>query len=88
MIHGENILLARDPEEFAAAIRRLCEDPELWKKISDGGLAFLKNEYDPGKVESEMDELFASVRAKSGRGPAAWSTTPVIPKQEELAAIE
>ena len=38
-----------------------------------------------------MDELFASVREharNSGGGRAEWSETPVIPKQEELAAIE
>ena len=82
MVHGENILLAQTPEEFAKGIRALSDDPELWKKISDGGLEFLRREYDPGKVEAEMDELFGSVRAAA---PSPWSNTSVIPKQEELA---
>ena len=82
MVNGENILLAQTPEEFAAAIRALSEDPVLWKKISDSGLEFLRSEYDPGKVEAEMDELFSSVR---GAAPSGWAKTPAIPKQEELA---
>ena len=87
MVHGENILLAQTPEEFAKGVRALCDDPALWKKISDGGLEFLRNEYDPGKVEAEMDELFGHVR-KHGGEPGAWAKTPVIPKQEELAGTE
>ena len=88
MVHGENILLAHTPEEFAAAIVKLCTDAGLWKKISDGGLRFLENEYDPGKVEAEMDELFARVRRdRAGSGRGNWADTPVIPKQEELEPI-
>jgi len=85
MVHGENILLARTPEAFAEAIRALCTDGALWKKISDGGLEFLKEKYDPGKVEAQMDALFDHVRRA---GAAGWAASPVIPKQEELPPLE
>ena len=83
MVHGENILLARTPEDFARAIRSLCDDPKLWRKISDGGLEFLRKEYDPCRVEAMMDELFDSVRNSA---LSRWSETPITPKQEELPA--
>ena len=83
MIHGKNILLARTPEDFARAIRSLCDDPKLWRKISDGGLEFLRKEYDPCRVEAMMDELFDSVRNSA---LSRWSETPITPKQEELPA--
>ena len=85
MIHGKNILLADTPGEFAEAIRALCTDDALWKKISDGGLAFLKEEYDPARVEARMDALFDHVRSA---GAGAWAASPVIPKQEELPPLE
>ena len=44
----------------------------------------MKNEYDPGKVDAEMDELFAHVRSSR---KSDWAETPVIPKQEELEAL-
>ena len=86
MCHGENIMLAKTPEEFAQYIRALIDDDRLWRKISDGGLAFLKREYDPEKIERQMDSLMQQVRdnaAHRAKG-AAWYESPVIPKQEEL----
>ena len=85
MKDGENILLAHTPEEFAEKIKALYSDPELWLKISNGGLEFLRNEYDPGKVEGQMDELFDEVRKNSGP-ERRWAKTPCLPKQEELDA--
>ena len=91
MIHGKNILLAKTPQEFADAISKLDSDPELWRKISDGGLEFLRNEYDPKHVEALMDELFASVRSANLRaadGSGLWSKSPALPKQEEIVDTE
>ena len=91
MIHGKNILLAKTPQEFADAIKKLDRDPELWRKISDGGLEFLRNEYDPKHVEALMDKLFASVRAadlRTADGSGLWSKSPVLPKQEEIVDTE
>ncbi|MBP1583609.1 MAG: glycosyltransferase [Victivallales bacterium] len=87
MVPGENILLAKTPKEFARAICSLGDNPKLWKKISDGGLAFLKNAYNPEKVEAKMDEMLASIRDHR-RNHSEWANTPVIPKQEELAEEE
>ncbi|MBO4304373.1 MAG: glycosyltransferase, partial [Lentisphaeria bacterium] len=87
MKDGENILLARTPEEFAEKIKSLYADRDLWLRISDGGLEFLRREYDPSKVEAEMDELFGSVRKNCG-SDYSWAKTPCIPKQEELDSSE
>lgn len=60
MEDGENILIAGNAEEFAAAISRLLTDDGLWQKISDGGLRFLEENYATASVEKKMDELWSA----------------------------
>jgi len=43
--HGQNILLADTPGEFAACIERLLHDPVLWKQISVSGRALVADRY-------------------------------------------
>ena len=90
MIPGENIMLGRTPQEFADAIRRLCTDPVLWRKISDGGLEFLHSKYDPAQVAAEVDKIFDFIITKykqSSKQHGDWAETMALPKQEELDAV-
>jgi len=90
MIPGENIMLGRTPQEFADAIRQLCTDPVLWRKISDGGLEFLRSKYDPAQVAAEVDKIFDFIIEKYKRSPKKhgdWAETMALPKQEELDAV-
>jgi len=38
----ESVLIADDPHAFAEAILRLYRDPELWGRLSTGGLAVME----------------------------------------------
>ena len=90
MIPGKNIMLAKTPQEFADAIRKLCTDPVLWRKISDGGLEFLRSKYDPDQVAAEVDKIFDFIIEKYRLSPKPhgnWAETMALPKQEELDAI-
>jgi GT2 family glycosyltransferase/glycosyltransferase involved in cell wall biosynthesis len=42
---GEDLLVADAPEDFAAAIVRAYGDAELWKKLSDNGLANVREHF-------------------------------------------
>jgi GT2 family glycosyltransferase/glycosyltransferase involved in cell wall biosynthesis len=42
---GEDLLVADAPEDFAAAIARACGDAALWKKLSDNGLANVREHF-------------------------------------------
>ena len=90
MTAGKNIMLGRTPQEFADAIRQLCTDPVLWRKISDGGLEFLRSKYDPAQVAAEVDKIFDFIIEKYKRSPKKhgdWAQTMVLPRQEELDAV-
>ena len=90
MIPGKNIMLGRTPQEFADAIRKLCTDPVLWRKISDGGLEFLRSKYDPVQVAAQVDKIFDFIIEKYKRSPQPhgdWAETMALPKQEELDAV-
>ncbi len=43
--HGQNILLADTPGDFAACIERLLHDPVLWEQISVSGRALVADRY-------------------------------------------
>lgn len=45
--HGENILIANDPNEFVEQLKKLLEDETLWNKLSENGLKFAKKQWGP-----------------------------------------
>ena len=84
MVHGENIMIANTPEEFAEYINLLFNDQELWQRISDGGIKFIRDNYAPEKVEMMMDSLFADVDKRRREQRSTWASTPVMPKVDEV----
>jgi glycosyltransferase involved in cell wall biosynthesis len=84
MEHGENIMIARDAASFAQYIRQLMEDEELWKKISDGGIKFIRDNYAPETVEKMMDKLLDDVKARHLQQHSNWFNSPVLPKVDEV----
>ncbi len=43
--HGENIIIANEPQEFATAVTNLMEDDELRRRIAIGGYNLVKEKY-------------------------------------------
>ena len=84
MVHGENIMIAQTPQEFAQYIMQLFSDEELWQKISDGSVKFIKDNYAPETVEKMMDVLFDKVKERRKLGLSNWASTPVMPKVDEV----
>jgi glycosyltransferase involved in cell wall biosynthesis len=60
--HEENGLLVepQHPEDLAKALRRLMSDPELRRKLADGGMATAKR-FEPGQVVGLHVKLFEQV---------------------------
>ena len=83
MMHGENIMIAKNAEEFAKYIMELESDQELWKKISDGGIKFIRDNYAPETVEKMMDDLFDMVKANKAAGKSNWAQSKVVPKVDD-----
>ncbi|MBA2077455.1 glycosyltransferase [Rhodanobacter sp. PCA2] len=45
LVDDHNVLLADDADRFAAAVLRLYEDEELWLRLSNGGLANVREHF-------------------------------------------
>jgi glycosyltransferase involved in cell wall biosynthesis len=46
VVHGEHLLLADTPQEFADVIVRLLHDPILYQQIADNGYQLIAEKYD------------------------------------------
>jgi hypothetical protein len=58
---GEDMLIAVDPESFAAAVRRLADDPELFDRLVAGGRAALRDRHDPETIAGNLTTVYESV---------------------------
>jgi GT2 family glycosyltransferase len=55
----EDILIADEPNEFAQAVIELYESEELWKKVSENGIAKTKALYSAEAAEKQLRRLFS-----------------------------
>ena len=55
----ENVLIANDPEQFAAQILRAYRDPDLWSRLSSAGRAHIDRRFSSEAVKHSVLELFA-----------------------------
>lgn len=56
---GEDVLVAETPEAFAEAITKLYTDPELWQRISSGGIKNLESHFSPDAVRPTIKRILA-----------------------------
>jgi SAM-dependent methyltransferase/glycosyltransferase involved in cell wall biosynthesis len=68
---GEEVLEGETAEEIAAAIVRLHEDPQLWKRIADAGFAAAIDEYSVESVAARLSSLLGSIGLVSVSGELA-----------------
>jgi glycosyltransferase involved in cell wall biosynthesis len=67
---GEELLVADEPEAFAAGLERLAFDPELRRRIVNGGRARLLSLHDPARVAEQLEAIYRSLdRALRGSHP-------------------
>ncbi len=59
LTHGENALIANDPESFAEAVVRVWTSPELWRKLSKNGLQILAQHFSVEAAARPIDDLLA-----------------------------
>ena len=58
---GENILLADDPEAFAATIIQLFNDPTLAATLRSAGRRWVEDRYDYRRVYGQIDQVYARI---------------------------
>jgi glycosyltransferase involved in cell wall biosynthesis len=58
---GENILLADEPEAFAAAVLRLLREPELAEAMRLAGRRWVEAHYDYRRVYGQFDDVYGRI---------------------------
>jgi glycosyltransferase involved in cell wall biosynthesis len=63
--HGEEVLIADRPEDFASACHRLYTDASLWERLRRNALACVGKECNPAEFSACMASLFNQFTANS-----------------------
>lgn len=86
LVHEETCLVADDPAGFAAQIRRLHDDQELWEKLRENGLRHLESLYSDEKLRQEvLDGVRHLLASKARQANDSSSKKSVKPKEEKHA---
>ena len=66
--HGDSVLIADEPKEFASAVIRLFKEPGLREHLADNALQVVREQYDwAGVMPQFMRLIDDTVRAKRGQ---------------------
>ncbi|MGE5169033.1 MAG: glycosyltransferase [Rudaea sp.] len=63
LVDGRDVLVADDPEAFAAAVARVYEDRALWERLSAGGRENVARHFSRDAARAALEALFSRVRA-------------------------
>jgi glycosyltransferase involved in cell wall biosynthesis len=63
---GRDLLLAQEPEEFAAAIARLAAEPGLAERLIAGGRARLAADHSPERFAARFTSLAGELASRRG----------------------
>jgi len=58
--HGREVLIADTPQEFADAVVRLYNDPQLWTQMSGAGRQLLRERFSPQVIREGLARVIAS----------------------------
>lgn len=64
--HGENFMLADNPQAFADQILRLNGDREIWQRLSENGLQFIQREYSSAATRVRLRALLQRLEEIGG----------------------
>lgn len=59
LVDGKDVLIAEDPAAFAEAVASLYRDEALWTRLSEGGLANVREHFSPEAAVRALEATFA-----------------------------
>ncbi len=67
---GTGVAIADGADEFAAAVTKLVQDPKIYQRTANAGLAFVKTEHDAAIVGRQLLDAYARLEASTMVGGA------------------
>ncbi len=62
---GQELLIADQPADFAAAVVRLLRDPQLRATMGERGLAFAAAQYDWSVIVPRLERIYGEIRSRT-----------------------
>jgi hypothetical protein len=85
LLHGEHVLLADDPQDFASCIRTLLTDSKLWTGLAKAGRSQVESTNGRELVEKSFA---AAIEAVMGRAPKRGTAFPPAINQPRMNGEE
>jgi GT2 family glycosyltransferase/glycosyltransferase involved in cell wall biosynthesis len=55
--HGEHVLIADEPSDFADAVVQLYSDPELWERLAESGLTSVASQFSFERAQRTLEAI-------------------------------
>jgi glycosyltransferase involved in cell wall biosynthesis len=65
-IHGQNVLVADEPDEVADAIIRLYQDQQIWEDLSREGVEHCNRSFSVSAVSTRLQQLISDIAPDIG----------------------
>ncbi|WP_321491625.1 glycosyltransferase [uncultured Desulfobacter sp.] len=67
-VDGENMLVAKDENQFAEKVIQLYHDQILWEKLSAKGMDLIEERFSPRVIKKGLDDLLGRIEEKGSCG--------------------
>jgi GT2 family glycosyltransferase len=85
---GHDALIADEPSEFGDAIIRLYGDRDLWERLSENGLSYVKKTYSLAAGEKTVADILESINIRKSPSKADLGTSYRRRIEQEIKAYE
>ena len=75
LTHGLDVMIAEDPESFAAAVQQLYSQKELWQRVVDNSRLRIEKYFTPEVIAETINSSIKEVRKRTSGGKPAFPTT-------------
>lgn len=77
LVNEEHVLIADNPDAFAAAVQRLYSDRDLWQRLREGGRAHAISHFGIDRMRKGVSEMLEGMPATASVAVrSALSTAP------------
>ena len=84
-VHEEHILIANSPDDYAAALLRVCSDEGLWMRLAANGCDFVRKQFSPERLRFQVSRILSRLSESTpksmspGHSPSYRVVENVVP---------
>ena len=87
-VHGLNILIANNPNDFAENVMELLRNEELYKKLARNARTLVDKKYDWNKIAKQLDRVYADITESGFEADQGVPDTIAPDKENALSSSD